>query len=140
MHNSAPMHEMDGAGECLRQLGRLTRGHRRTALPLGETAAGQVFKHQIVPALGLTHFLERHDSSMIQAGYEFSLAAESLDIRWRCLLTGEQHLQSYQAIEARFPGLVHGGAATPAQLAPDLVVRNLRQSSAVARRAVEATA
>jgi hypothetical protein len=71
---------MDGTGQCLDQLGGLTRRKRRPAELLRQGPAGDEFKSEERLPVVLADLVNLDDVGMLQAGDRFRLGAKSGDL------------------------------------------------------------
>ena len=74
-------------------------------------------------------FVNGHDVGMIEIGRRLGLALKALHVVGRGELTGEDHLQGHDAVEAHLPGLVDDAHAAAGDLLQQLVVAEVTDSS-----------
>ena len=122
--------ELNGLRDGLDQTGRVTSrkrpagNSRRQALPL------DVAHREIVLPFVLAHLLNRHDPRVIQIRCRLRFGVEPFHILLARQLTGQDHLQSDDPVQAGLPGAVDHAHRATGNFLQQLVVAEVTDSRA----------
>jgi hypothetical protein len=101
------MSVVNGLGHRPRVTGRALRGERPLADHLREGAALDVIHGKIWMAVALPGFVNAHDVGVLQFGHGFRFTAETEHLLWARELTGENHFQSHNPVQAELSGAIN---------------------------------
>ena len=85
------------------------------------------FHRKVVLTFVLADFVNRHDVGVIEIGRRLGLGAKTLHVGSGGELAGQDHLESYDAIEADLPRFVDDAHAAAGKLLDQLVVAKVPQ-------------
>ena len=89
-----------------------------------QAAAADKFQREIWQSLMLVDIVDLDDVGMLQISDGLSLGEEAIQLMLTGVSAGQDHFQSYPAVQADLPRLVHHSHAAPPKLADDLIARH----------------
>ena len=125
---------VDGAGQGLDQLRRGAGVLGSAGQVLGQAAALDVLHGEERPAVVRADVVDLHDVGVDQAGDRAGLPAETGQLLGAAERPVQNHFQGDHPIQAALVRPVDDAHAAAAQLAQDLIARDVGQSGLVRRR------
>ena len=116
---------MDCAGDIHHETGRGASVFAKPRKLIAEATPFDQLHAEIMLPLMLADFVDRHDVRMVEVGGRLGLGMEPLDGALGSQLTGQNHLQGHQAMEAHLPRLIDHAHAAAGDLLQQLVIAEI---------------
>ncbi len=135
MEDAALVGVVHGAGQRDQQFGGAA-GIVQVAVgnETGKTAAFEQPHAEVLDAVVLTDFIERHDVGVVQVGGGLRLDAEPLDEFGRGQAAGQDHLEGDKTVQTDLPGLVDHAHGAAGDFLDQFVIAEIAQGGAGGRR------